>query len=144
MFDHENGHMAIGLLGNMAIWLLGYWAIWLCGYVAIWVIRLLGYIALWRCGYLAIWPYGHMAIGLYGYMAIGLYGHMAIYLKWHHSRTECKSSLFLLLLICVFEARCHQVPRMATFGDRRLGRQVAEGSKGPLSNTARTPQAKAV
>ena len=56
----------------------------------------------------------------------------SIYFKWHHSRTECKSSLFLLLLLCVFEGTTHQVPPMATFGDRGRGARVAAPTKGPL------------
>ena len=53
--------------------------------------------------------------------------------------------LFLLLLLGVVEGTTHQVPRMATFGDHRLGGGVGKSpGAGASTNTARTLQAKAV
>jgi hypothetical protein len=68
-----------------------------------------------------------MAIGLYGYMAMALYG---IYLKWHHSRTECKSCFVVLLLLGVFEGTTDHVPRMATCGNPRLDHRVGRPTGG--------------
>ena len=79
-----------------------------------------------------------------------LEGTLQGWLEWYlfenrrHSATECKSALLLLLLLCVNKGTTHQVLRMATIGDARLGGGVATPDKGPLTNTARTPQAKAV
>ena len=50
----------------------------------------------------------------------------------------------MLLLLGVLEGTTHQVLRMATFGDRRLDNRAANPTQGPLTNTARTLQAKAV
>ena len=54
----------------------------------------------------------------------------------HHKQAPLCNGIqkfpFLLLLLNVFNSTTHQVPRMATFGDRQLGARVAESTGGPL------------
>lgn len=51
--------------------------------------------------------------------------------NWHHSTTERKSLIFMLICLFVFEGTIHQVHGMATFGVPRLSNRVGAPTKGP-------------
>ena len=52
---------------------------------------------------------------------------------------NAKVVFVVLLLLYVFEGSTHQVPRMATFGDRRLGQRIATATKGPFKQHRQDP-----